>query len=64
MIKRKEQASLKVGDCLHFGYCADKNIIRFEEYNGTFDFVARIAAFADGSRMSLEKGHYYETEVR
>lgn len=58
--KKVEQASLRVGDCLHLIWCGDKTIIAFEEYNGVFDFVARIAVLSDGGRMSLEKGYYYE----
>ena len=55
-----QQESLKVGDILHLAWCGDKHILRFEEYKGVFDFVDRIAVFADGGRMSLTKEHYYE----
>ena len=58
--KRAKQESLKVGDILHLGWCGDKHILRFEEYKGVFDFVDRIAVFADGGRMSLTKEHYYK----
>lgn len=58
--KKVEQASLQVGDCLHLIWCGDKHILRFEEYKGVFDFVARIAVFSDGGKMSLTKGNYYE----
>lgn len=58
--KKVEQASLRVGDCLHLIWCGDKHIVRFEEYKGVFDFVDRIAVFSDGGRMSLTKGYYYE----
>ena len=58
--KRVKQEYLKVGDILHLRWCSDKHIVRFEEYNGVFDFVSRIAVFADGSRMSLTKENYYE----
>lgn len=58
--KRVKQESLQVGDILHLVWCGDKHILRFEEYKGVFDFVDRIAVFADGSRMSLEKGYYYQ----
>lgn len=58
--KRIEQEFLKVGDILHLTWCGDKHIVSFEEYKGVFDFVARIAVFSDGGRMSLTKGDYYE----
>lgn len=57
--KRVEQAVLQKGDCLLMGYCADKVIARFEEYKGNFDFVARVAVFTDGSKMSLTKDYFY-----
>ena len=55
-----QQESLKVGDILHLVWCGDKHILRFEEYKGVFDFVDRIAVFADGGRISLAKEYYYE----
>lgn len=58
--KRVTQESLKIGDILHLIWCGDKHIIRFEEYNGPFDFVKRIAVFSDGGRMSLTRNRYYE----
>ena len=58
--KRVQQESLQVGDILHLVWCGDKHILRFEEYKGVFDFVDRIAVFADGGRMSLSKEYYYE----
>jgi hypothetical protein len=58
--KRVPQESLQVGDILHLVWCGDKHILSFEEYNGVFDFVSRIAVFVDGGRMSLTKGNYYE----
>ena len=58
--KRVKQESLQLGDTLHLIWCGDKHILRFEEYKGVFDFVARIARFADGTAMSLTKGDYYE----
>jgi hypothetical protein len=58
--KKLEQASLQVGDCLHFIWCGDRLIVCFEEYAGPFDFVARIVVFENGGKMSLTKGNYYE----
>lgn len=58
--KRVKQESLQVGDILHLIWCGDKHILKFEEYKGVFDFVARVAVFADGGRMSLTEGNYYE----
>ena len=49
-----------MGDCLHLIWCGNKHIVRFEKYKGIFDFIARIAVFSDGSKMSLTKGNYYE----
>ena len=58
--KRVKQEYLQVGDILHLVWCGDKNILRFEEYKGVFDFVDRIAVFTDGGRMSLSRSRYYE----
>ena len=58
--KKVDQASLQAGDCLRLIWCGDKHIIRFEEYKGDFDFIARIAVFSDGGKMSLSNGRYYE----
>lgn len=58
--QRVPQESLQVGDILHLVWCGDKHILSFEEYNGVFDFVSRIARFTDGSSMSLTKEYYYE----
>ena len=58
--KKVEQASLKVGNCLHLIWRGDKHIVRFEEYKGIFDFVTRVAVFSDGGRMSLSNGKLYE----
>jgi hypothetical protein len=58
--KKVEQASIQVGDYLHFVWCGYRHIVRFEEYGGPFDFVARIAVFSDGGRMSLTRNRYYE----
>lgn len=58
--KRVQQESLQVGDILHLVWCGGKRILRFEEYKGVFNFVDRIAVFADGGKMSLTKGYYYE----
>lgn len=59
-IKTVREEELKTGDCMRMIWCGDKVIKRFEQYHGPFDFVARIAVFVDGSRMSLEKGHSYK----
>ena len=58
--KRVRQGSLQIGDTLHLIWCGDKHILKFEEYKGVFDFVARIARFTDGTAMSLTKEYYYE----
>lgn len=58
--KKVKQESLQVGDILHLIWCGDKHILGFEEYNGVFDFVARIVKFTDGTAMSLTKEDYYE----
>lgn len=57
----KVATDLKVKDTLFSIVFGARTISAFEEYKGPFDFVDRIAVFADGSRMSLEKGHYYNT---
>ena len=58
--KRVKQETLQVGDTLHLICCGNKHISRFEEYNGVFDFVARVVKFTDGTAMSLTKEDYYE----
>jgi hypothetical protein len=53
-----EQSEFKPGDGMAL-WCGLKVIHSFEEYTGPFDFVARVAVFTDGTKMSLERGHYY-----
>lgn len=58
---KKKAEDLKVGDTLRTIWTGKPSTIKcFHEYKGTLDFVLRVAEFFDGSRMSLEKGHYYE----
>lgn len=58
---RKMAEDLQIGDTLKTIWAGHTSVImRFHEYIGPFDFVLKIAEFADGTRMSLEKGHYYE----
>lgn len=53
--------NLKVGDTLKTIWRGQSSTIHhFEEYNGCFDFILKIAIFTDGARMSLEKYHNYE----
>ena len=61
MIKPKtsEESALKVGDCMILGYCPNKVIAGFEKYSGPHDFIARVALFTDGSKMSLDAGRNY-----
>lgn len=56
-----ESEKLKKGDTLKSKWTNNKTIIDFKEYKGVFDFVDRIAVFHDGTKMSLTKGHFYET---
>ncbi len=58
MSEYKDQSEFKPGDGIDL-WCGVKVIHHFEEYTGPFDFVARIAVFTDGSKMSLERSHYY-----
>ena len=58
MMKMSED--LQHGDTLKMIWCGNKIIKSFEPYVGTFDFIDRIAVFYDGTKMSLEKGHFYE----
>lgn len=58
MREYKNQSEFKPGDGMDL-WCGIKVIHHFEEYTGPFDFVARIAVFTDGTKMSLERGHYY-----
>lgn len=53
--------NLKVGDTLKTKWRGQNSTIHhFEEYNGCFDFILKIAVFTDDTRMSLEKEHNYE----
>lgn len=57
----KAAEELQVGDALKTIWAGHPSVIvKFHDYKGWFDFVLKVAEFADGSRMSLEKGHYYE----
>lgn len=59
-MKIKSEES-KVGDTLKTIWAGRTSTIKcFHEYNGPFDFVLKIAEFYDGTRMSLEKDHYYD----
>ena len=53
--------NLRIGDVLRVAW-ADKSaaIVAFEAYAGPFDWVCKIAVLADGSRMSISYGRYYE----
>lgn len=58
---KKASHELEVGDCMKMRWAGcDKVIKGFKPYNGPFDFIERIVIFSDGTRMSIEKGHYYE----
>ena len=58
MMKMSED--LQCGDTLKMIWCGNKVIKGFEHYTGKLDFIDRKAVFHDGSKMSLEKGHFYE----
>lgn len=60
MNEYKDQKELKPGDGMDL-WCGIKVIHHFEDYTGPFDFVARVAIFTDGTKMSLERGGYYKT---
>lgn len=58
---KKFAEELKIGDTIKTTWRGHPStILKFEEYDGPFDFVLKIAIFVDGSGMSLEKGHLYE----
>lgn len=54
-----EESALKPMDSIAF-LGQPKIIKEFVDYCGPFDFIARVAVFMDGSKMSLEKGHMYK----
>lgn len=58
MMKMSED--LQCGDTLKMIWCGNKVIKGFKPYTGKMDFIDRKAVFHDGSKMSLEKGHFYE----
>ena len=58
MMKMSED--LQHGDTLKMIWCRNKIIKSFEPYTGKMDFIDRVAVFYDGTKMSLEKGHFYE----
>ena len=51
---------LRHGDILKMIWCGNKVIKGFEPYIGKFEFIDRKAVFYDGTKMSLEKGRFYE----
>lgn len=54
-----EESALKPMDSIAFLNQA-KTIKEFVDYCGPLDFIARIAVFMDGSKMSIEKGMVYK----
>ena len=58
MMKMSED--LQHGDTLKMIWCGNKIIKSFEPYTGKMDFIDRVAVFYDGTKMSLEKGYFYE----
>lgn len=56
----KISEDLQQGDALKMIWCGNKVIKGFEPYTGKIDFIDRKAVFYDGTKMSLEKGHFYE----
>lgn len=53
--------NLRIGDVLKIAWAGKSVVIvAFEEYKGTLDFVCKVAVLADGARMSITYGHYYE----
>lgn len=61
MYKFVKSEELAVGDVMKTIFMGhDSLIVGFKEYNGPLDFVDRIAVFAGGGRMSLQKDHPYE----
>jgi hypothetical protein len=58
---KKKAEDLRAGDVLSMVWAGHHSTVKcFHEYTGTLDFILKVAEFYDGSRMSLEKGHYYE----
>lgn len=58
---KKQAEDLKPGDILKIIWAGHNSTIKcFHEYTGPLDFVLKIAEFFDGTRMSLEKGRYYD----
>lgn len=55
--------NLRIGDVVKTAW-ANKaaKITAFEPYKGPHAWVCKIAKFADGSRMSISFGQYYECE--
>lgn len=62
MNEYKDQSEFKPGEAMKL-WNGIKVIHHFEEYNGTLEFVARVAVFTDGSKMSLECDHQYQVAV-
>lgn len=56
----KMSEDLQRGDILKMIWCGNKVIKCFEPYIGKMDFIDRKAVFHDGTKMSLEKGRFYE----
>ena len=61
MYKYVKSEEIKEGDVMKTTFMGhDSLVVGFKEYNGPLDFVSRIAVFASGSKMSLQKDHPYE----
>ena len=58
MIKMSEEK--RHGDILKTIRCGNKIIKGFKKKKKKMDFIDRVAVFYDGTKMSLEKGYFYE----
>lgn len=53
--------NLRIGDVLRVAWAGKSvAIVAFEAYTGPFDWVCKVAVLADGARLSISYGRYYE----
>ena len=53
--------NLRIGDVLRVAWAGKSvAIVAFEAYTGPLDWIGKVAVLADGSRMSISYGRYYE----
>ena len=56
---------LRFGDTIRTIWAGHHSTVKsFEDYNGPFDFICKVAVFLGGAKMSIDRDHYYDREER